>query len=103
MDGIIVLYLNSHPECNQDSQQLIDVFMRTNQLLVEQIHKDTGYRVMVVPTMKEACRVEKVDFDKPFPRYTPKTHFNLLADERRRYERDRSRPERADEPEPAKE
>lgn len=84
MKGLIVFYMNFWPDLNQDPQQAVDLMRRINQDVIEAIMKETDYRVMVVPCTKESCRVEKVDFDQPFPRYSQKTHVEL--DNRRRRE-----------------
>jgi hypothetical protein len=55
---------------------------------MEKINKESNYQIMIVPTTKEACRVEKIDFDKPFPRYIPKTHFDLFELDKKKAERE---------------
>jgi hypothetical protein len=91
MNGIIVFYMNFHPEHNQDPLQAIDLLRKVNQELFDKINKDGHYNVAIVPCTKEACRVEKIDFDKPFPRYASKTHVDLNEDEKRKLERERIR------------
>jgi CO dehydrogenase/acetyl-CoA synthase gamma subunit (corrinoid Fe-S protein) len=83
MNGIIVFYINFHHDLNLDIQSTIDFVYRINQANIERIHKDSGYQVMIVPTQKEACRVEKIDFDKPFPRYAKKSHIDFAEEDRR--------------------
>jgi hypothetical protein len=34
---------------------------------------------MIVPTTKEASRIEKVDFEMPFPRFAPKAETNSAS------------------------
>ncbi len=91
MKGIIVFYINFHPEHNQDIKQMIALVKETNADLFEKIKSDMGYQVAIVPTTKEACRIEKIDLDKPFPRFVAKTHIDLGEVDRRRAERDEER------------
>jgi hypothetical protein len=87
MKGIVVFYINFHPEYQQDVQTTIDTVLKANAALLEKIHKESDYQVMVVPTTKEACRVEKIDFDKPFPRYLPRTHFDLAEFDKKKLDK----------------
>ena len=87
MQGIITFYINWHPDIGQDHQQTIELFRQANKDLIEEIHSTTGYKVCVVPTTKESCRIEKVDFDKPYPRFVSKLHIDLADLEKRREER----------------
>jgi hypothetical protein len=77
MKGIIVFYINVHPEHNQDITQVISVFKEVNKEMFARIEKDMEYQTMIVPCTKESCRVEKIDFDMPYPRYSLKSHFDL--------------------------
>lgn len=88
MKGIIVFYVNFHPELNQDVGQTIDLMLKVNKELIEKVKEECDYQIMIVPTTKEACRVEKLDFDKPYPRFLPRTHADLAEYERRRAERE---------------
>lgn len=87
MKGIIVFYIDVHPECNQETQQVVDLMVRINQPVLDRIKADGDYQVIFVPTTKEACRVEKIDFDKPYPRFLPKTHGDIGEFDRRKAER----------------
>jgi hypothetical protein len=91
MRGIVVFYIDIHPEFNQDIQQTIDIVLKANAALIEKINKDSEYQVMVVPTTKEACRAEKIDFDKPYPRFLPKTHIDVVDFEKKKADRDAQR------------
>lgn len=91
MKGILTFFINFHPELEQDVCQTIATFRQLNKDLFEEIHSNTDYRVAVVPTTKEACRIEKIDFDKPFPRTVPRNHDDIEAMERRREERYKER------------
>jgi len=35
---------------------------------------DGQYQIVIVPTTKEATRIEKVDYEAPFPRLVPKAN-----------------------------
>lgn len=91
MKGIITFYINVHPDLNQDLTESIEVFRQVNKDLFESIQKESEYRIAIVPTTKEACRIEKVDFDKPFPRFVSRTHSDIDLLEKRREERSRER------------
>lgn len=77
LKGIIFIYINYQLENGQDGVQVSQMFKEINKNLFDGI-KEMDYNIVVVPCTKEACRVEKVDFDKPFPRYTAKTHYDLI-------------------------
>jgi hypothetical protein len=68
MKGIIVFYINFFPEYKQSVDDTLTLVKNHNRDLIEKV-KNSDYDVMFVPTTKEASRVEKIDFDKPFPRF----------------------------------
>lgn len=86
MKGIITFYINYQPGLGQVAEQCIEVFRSCNKDLIEKIHNETGYHVAVIPTTNESCRLERMDFDKPFPRFVP-YHVDIAEVERRREER----------------
>lgn len=90
MLGIITFYINIHPEQGQELQQTVEIFKQCNKELFEKIN-DSDYIIAVVPTTKEACRVEKIDFDKPFPRSIPRHHVEIESLEKRKVERNLER------------
>ena len=49
---------------------------KCNKELFDEIKESTQYRIAIVPTTKEACRIEKIDFDKPFPRFPPRNNID---------------------------
>lgn len=72
MKGILIFYMNYKPDLGQTrehSEELINIVREQNQNLIDKIQSETDYNVMFVATCGEACRVDKVDFDMPFPRY----------------------------------
>jgi hypothetical protein len=69
--GFIVFYINFFPEQGQNVDETITLIRNQNKALLDQLKADGEYDVMFVPTTKEASRVEKVDFDAPFPRFVP--------------------------------
>lgn len=81
MKGVIIFYMNFHPEYNQDQIQQIEIMKSINKDIIERMNKEGEYPVMIVPCTKEACRVEKVDFNKAFPRYSLKTHVEIDEDQ----------------------
>ncbi len=90
--GILNYYIYIPTEPAQDMPVIIDLFCKVNQAVFERVNRDSGYQVMVVPvTVKEACRVEKVDFDKAFPRYAKKTHIDFAEEDRRAAIREQDR------------
>lgn len=72
LKGFITLYVNFHPEVKVDPAQVMSLIQEINKEALHQIAEDGQYQIMVVPTTKEASRIEKVDYDSPFPRLTPK-------------------------------
>ena len=66
--GFITFYINYFPELNPDVQQTIDFAKTYNKEAIEKL-RAADYEVMFVPTVKEASRVEKIDLDKPHPRF----------------------------------
>jgi hypothetical protein len=91
MKGIIAFYINFHPEYNQDIQTSIEVVIKANQSVMEKINNESEYLIMLVPTTKEACRVEKIDFDKPFPRFLTRTHLDIEAYDKKKAEKEQQK------------
>lgn len=91
MKGIITFYINIHPDLGQDMLNIVDVFRQANKELIDTINNTSEYKVAIVPTTKEACRIEKVDFDKAFPRFVSKYHMDIEEIEKRKEERAISR------------
>ncbi len=87
MKGIITFYINFHPDLNQVAEECVEIFRQCNKDLIAKINEEGTYLVAVVPTTKEACRIEKMDFDKPFPRFVSKNHIDIAELERRKEER----------------
>ena len=72
MQGFITLFMNFHPDVNLDPAQVLKMVQNVNQEAIQEIIEDGQYQVLIVPTTKEATRIEKVDFEMPFPRLSPK-------------------------------
>lgn len=66
MKGLIIFYIN-FPAVESDQRQGIDFLKQINKDVFDKILNETDYEVMIFPTVKEACRVEKIDFSRPFP------------------------------------
>ena len=62
MKGIIVIYVNYHPEDGETAADCINFIHNQNKELIEAMAREADYRAMFVPTTKEACRIEKIDF-----------------------------------------
>lgn len=88
MDGIIFIYINFLPDTSsEDRQATIDLTIKLNQVVIDKITKDTNYQVMWVPSVKESCRVEKLDFDKPHPRFLPNSCSDVLVEDKKQAQR----------------
>lgn len=68
MKGIMTFYMNVEEVEDGKESEYLDLMKRTNADLIHKL-EESGYGVMIVPVEKESSRVEKVDFDMPFPRY----------------------------------
>jgi hypothetical protein len=73
MRGFITLFVNFHPDVNLDPNEVMKLIQKMNKENLATIIEDGQYQIMFVPTTKEASRIEKVDYDMPFPRLMPKT------------------------------
>jgi CO dehydrogenase/acetyl-CoA synthase gamma subunit (corrinoid Fe-S protein) len=62
MKGLVVFYINQHPDAGQDVKATVDLFNQINREVIEKIQRECDYSVLMVPTTKESCRVEKIDF-----------------------------------------
>jgi hypothetical protein len=72
MGGVISLFVNFHPEIKVDPKEVMPLVAKINEEAIQIIAEDGQYQLMIVPTTKEASRVEKVDYEMPFPRFVPK-------------------------------
>ena len=68
MKGIVVFYINFESFDLEKITPILKLIKSENQPIVDKVLED-GYSVMFVATQNEASRVEKIDFDMPFPRY----------------------------------
>ena len=68
MKGIIVFYINFFPELGQKEDEVLEKLKNFNSEVIKNVEKE-GYSCMFLATTKEAARVEKIDFDLPYPRY----------------------------------
>ncbi len=74
LKGVVVFFVNLYPDMGQDVYTTMKMIKEMNKPLTDNLSEDGQYVVLFVPTTKEASRVEKVDYDSPFPRYMPKSH-----------------------------
>lgn len=74
--GILVFYINYFPDSGQKVEDIINIVRQQNKDLIDKLegNGEGDYKVMFVPTTKEASRVEKIDFDQPHPRFVGKMH-----------------------------
>ena len=70
LKGFITFYVNFFPELGQDVKSTLDLALSYNKEAIEKI-RAADYEVMFVATTKEASRIEKIDLDKPHPRFIP--------------------------------
>lgn len=91
--GILNYYLYMPGDAGQEQQTiLIDLFLKINAASFEKINRDSGYQIMIIPIMvREATRIEKIDFENPFPRYAKKTHIDFVEEDRREALRNQER------------
>ena len=74
MKGIMTFYMNVEEVDDGKESEYLDLMKRTNADLIQKL-EESGYGVMIVPVEKESSRVEKIDFNMPFPRYIlPQSH-----------------------------
>lgn len=72
MEGVIMFYLNYNPDIEGVTlREQVELFKELNAEFIKELEIETCYRVAIVPTTKEASRVEKMDFAHPFPRFVP--------------------------------
>ena len=72
MNGVIMFFLNYNPDIDGVSiRDQVELFKELNAGFIEELERETQYRVSIIPTTKEASRVEKLDFEHPFPRFVP--------------------------------
>jgi hypothetical protein len=81
MTGIIVFYITYYSDLQQDLSGIIDLVLKTNVENAKSHQDQAGYDLMIIPTTKEACRVEKVDFDKPLPYCVTVASSSVTAEE----------------------
>jgi hypothetical protein len=67
--GVLMFYINFVPDSGVTVEATIDLFRNQNKELLDKFKNEGNYEICFVPTVKEATRVEKIDFDMPFPRF----------------------------------
>lgn len=77
--GLVNLFINFHPDSQFEVTEVLPLVQSINEDAFRIIVEDGQYHFMIIPTTKEASRVEKVDFDMPFPRFTPKAETNSAS------------------------
>jgi predicted transcriptional regulator len=74
LKGFVTFYINYFPDLEQNSEQLLVLMKSQNKELIERL-READYEVAFIITTKESTRVEKIDLDKPFPRFRPPAIF----------------------------
>jgi len=74
LKGVVVFFVNLYPDMGQDVYTTMKMVKEMNKPVADNLSQDGQYVVLFVPTTKEASRVDKIDYDSPFPRYMPKSH-----------------------------
>jgi hypothetical protein len=69
--GIISLFINFHPETNVDIPETLELVKELNKEVIDAVNADGRFKILIIPTVKEGSRAEKVDWDSPFPRIMP--------------------------------
>lgn len=67
--GFLTFYINFHPDVAIGIDEMINLIKKINAETLDKIKNDGRYQVMLLPTTKEACRIEKIDYEAPFPRW----------------------------------
>jgi hypothetical protein len=73
LKGVVVWFVNLYPDLGQSVEQTMQMVKEMNKPLIEKLVEDGQYVCLLVPTTREATRVEKIDYNAPFPRYMPKS------------------------------
>jgi hypothetical protein len=71
MSGIVTIYVNREKYEEGEEETLLKAISEVNAAEMEAAAA-AGFPIMWVPTISEATRTEKIDFDKPFPIFTAK-------------------------------
>ena len=71
MPGVVTIYVNREGYKENDESELLKALAEVNAKEMIAV-ANAGFPIMLVPTISEATRAEKIDFDKQFPIYTPK-------------------------------
>lgn len=81
MQGLICCYINRKDYEGKQEEEVLQIAVQDNQALID-ASSDSGWAVLFIPTTNEGTRIEKIDFDKPFP--IPKTTVELKLETLRR-------------------
>jgi hypothetical protein len=78
MKGYVIFYINFFPDLGQDMETIFKMIISHNKEMLDKVREHGEYDIIFVPTTKEATRVEKIDFDRPFPRFKPQSNKNIV-------------------------
>lgn len=79
MKGYVIFYINFFPDLGQDMETIFKMIVSHNKEMLDKVREQGEYDIIFVPTTKEATRVEKIDFDRPFPRFKPQSNKSIVA------------------------
>lgn len=65
MKGLIVFYVNHHPENGDDPMTVIELIQKYNKEIIEKLTEE-GYKMVYVPTINESTRVDRVNLEGGF-------------------------------------
>jgi hypothetical protein len=72
LKGFITFFVNLPKEDNRNVMDYVTMVRDLNKAWIERVEREGNYTVIIVPTIGEASRVEKVDFNAPFPLFIPR-------------------------------
>lgn len=73
LKGMVVFWVNLCPDMGQNTRTTLEMVKEMNQSLTDSMCEDGSYALIFVPTFKEATRIDKIDYDFPYPRYKAKS------------------------------
>lgn len=79
MKGYVIFYINFFPDLGQDMETIFKMIVSHNKEMLDRLKEHGEYDIIFVPTTKEATRVEKIDFDRPFPRFKPQSSKRIIT------------------------
>lgn len=66
--GILTLYVNFDPETDVDVFKISTLIRDFNKAEFDFIEQEGRFKVLIVPTTNEGSRIQRVEWDQPFPK-----------------------------------